>query len=105
MSEQKELTEEQKEVLEKCYLGSDFPESVALEYISNTGDDDLSDIEEAYAGHFDDDKDFAMEMADQVGEVNWRELHWPLTCIDWEHAARELMYDYFSIEGYYFRNI
>ena len=27
------------------------------------------------------------------------------TCIDWEFASRELMYDYFEVDGYYFRNL
>lgn len=86
-------------------VDSDISASVIREYISQTGDDDLSDIDEAYAGSFQSDEEFAQDMADNISSYDPRDLHWPLTCIDWEHAARELMYDYFSIDGYYFRNL
>lgn len=110
MDKQEELTEEQKEKLADSYLGDDFPEEVVLEYISQTGDDDLSDIEEAYAGKFNDDKEFAQDMADSTGSVDFRNQPWPQYCIDWEYAAKELMYDYFAIDDsnrdrYYFRNL
>jgi hypothetical protein len=36
-------------------------------------------------------------------------LSWPLTCIDWERAARELAYDYSSVSfdgtDYYIRSV
>lgn len=109
MSKQKELTDEQKEVLAKCYLGDDFPGEVVLEYISDTGDDDLSDIEEAYSGEFTSDREFAMETAASIGPTV-EPTAWPHTCIDWEWAAKELMYDYSvyvaaDYKRYYFRNL
>ena len=61
-------------------------------------------IEEAYAGQFDSDEDFARDMADQLGAVDKNAL-WPNNCIDWEYAAHELMYDYAEENGYYFRNV
>ena len=63
----------------------------------------LDNIEEAYAGNFRDDEDFAQDFADQLGLIDTN-ASWPTNCIDWEHAAKELMYDYSEDNGYYFRN-
>lgn len=41
--------------------------------------------------------DYAMELADDCGMLP-RDVTWPLTCIDWEQAARELQHDYSSFE-------
>jgi len=40
---------------------------------------------------------YAMELADECGMMN-KSDSWPYTCIDWERAARELQYDYTSVE-------
>ena len=64
----------------------------------------FSDIDEAYSGEFDSDEDFAENMAEDLGYIN-KGIQWPYTCIDWEHAARELMYDYSSSNNHYFRNL
>ena len=64
----------------------------------------LSDIDEAYQGKFGSDEHFAREMAEQLGELG-RDAKWPHTCIDWEHAAHELMYDYSEDGGYYWRSL
>jgi len=42
-------------------------------------------------------KDYAMELADDIGAID-SNTSWPLTCIDWDQAARELQYDYSSVE-------
>lgn len=42
-------------------------------------------------------KTYAMELADEIGAYD-RDLKWPLTCIDWDQAARELRYDYTSVD-------
>lgn len=65
---------------------------------------DEDHIAEAYQGQFSSDEDFAQEMAEQLGDVP-KDSHWPLYCIDWEWAARELMMDYCEQDGYYFRNL
>ena len=62
----------------------------------------LCDIDEAYSGTFDDDEDFAQEMAESLGEID-KNAAWPMNCINWEYAAKELMYDYSSHNGHYFR--
>ena len=67
-------------------------------------DVNLSDIDEAYSGAFDDNEGFAREMSDNTGAVS-ENVTWPLTCIDWEWAAKELMYDYSESNGHYFLNL
>lgn len=64
---------------------------------------DLGNFEEARAGQYGNDEDFAQDMAEQLGSID-KNVQWPYTCIDWEYAAKELMYDYCSDNGYYFRN-
>ena len=61
----------------------------------------LSDMEDAHHGKYSSDEDFAQSMAEQLGLVD-KDLTWPMYCIDWEWAARELMMDYFEIDGHYF---
>lgn len=40
---------------------------------------------------------YAQELADDIGAIPDR-LGWPLSCIDWDQAARELQMDYTPIE-------
>lgn len=42
-------------------------------------------------------KEYAQQFADDIGAID-REAHWPLGCIDWDQAARELQMDYTSCE-------
>lgn len=63
-----------------------------------------ADIDEAYNGQYSDDEDFAQETAESLGAID-KNASWPANCIDWEFAAKELMYDYCSHNGYYFRNL
>lgn len=37
--------------------------------------------------------DYARELADDIGAIN-SDNHWPLYCIDWDQAARDLKMDY-----------
>lgn len=56
--------------------------------------------------HDNDFKDYARELAEDIGAID-RNASWPLGCIDWEQAADELKADYTSVdwEGvtYYYR--
>ena len=61
------------------------------------------EIEECYAGSYNSDIDFAVELADSCGFEE--PTSWPNNCIDWERAARDLMFDYREHNGHYFRNI
>ena len=67
-------------------------------------DVNIADIDEAYSGSFTSDEDFAENMAEELGAVD-KNASWPMTCIDWEQAAKELMYDYTESNGHYFRNM
>lgn len=40
---------------------------------------------------------YAQELADDIGAIP-DDVAWPLTCIDWEAAARELQQDYTSVD-------
>lgn len=42
-------------------------------------------------------EDYAEELAEDIGAIN-RDASWPLGCIDWAKAARELQMDYSSAE-------
>lgn len=64
----------------------------------------FSDIEGAYSGRYSSDENFASDMAEQLGAID-NNAQWPNNCIDWELAARELMYDHSEYNGHYFRNI
>lgn len=43
-------------------------------------------------------KEYAMDLADDIGAMTPGDASWPLTCIDWDQAARELQMDYTSVE-------
>jgi antirestriction protein len=62
----------------------------------------LDKLEDAYSGWYENDKDFAYQLATDCGfeESNV----WPQSCIDWEQASREIMLDYDEAGGHYFSN-
>jgi antirestriction protein len=62
----------------------------------------LEMVEELYQGEYENDEDFAYTMAEDIGLLQ-ENVQWPYTCIDWQHAARELMYDYGESGSHYFR--
>jgi Antirestriction protein (ArdA) len=49
---------------------------------------------------------YAQELAEDIGAIN-KSNEWPIYCIDWERATRELKMDYTSVdmdgETYWFR--
>lgn len=56
---------------------------------------------DTFQGVFGSDEEFAQQMCDTIGTDPYPSS-WPFTCIDWDAAAHELMYDYFEEEGYYY---
>jgi hypothetical protein len=80
-------------------LGEDgAAEMVALLALAKEGADNFSDwvhgetlIRDSYF------KEYAQELADDIGAIK-ADAGWPLNCIDWEQAARELRMDYTSVE-------
>ena len=61
----------------------------------------LENIEEAYCGQHDCDKDFVEQMIDDCGDLPDLPsfIH-----IDWTSTARDVMMDYSEHDGHYFRN-
>ena len=58
--------------------------------------------EELYQGEYYSDEDFAYQQADDLGLVP-ESNDWPISYIDWNAAARDLMMDYGESNGHYFR--
>jgi len=65
-------------------------------------DEFWDEFQENYQGCWEDDEAFAQDMAEMSGFKAPDE--WPYSCIDWKRAARELMMDYWSDKGVYFRS-
>ena len=42
-------------------------------------------------------KTYAQDLAEEIGAVD-ADAKWPNSCIDWDHAARELQYDYTCVD-------
>ena len=94
------------------YIAEHFPKALVLE--SNLPQEvidaglecgiDPKDIDEAYCGEFENDREFAYEQADMSGALDDSD-EWPRYCIDWDYAAQELMYDYSEHMGFYFRHL
>lgn len=61
-------------------------------------------ISDSYYGTYDSDEEFAQQIAEDMGDIQ-EDVKWPYTAIDWELAARDLMYDFCEHDGYYFRNV
>ena len=101
----------------KEYIKLHFPKVSAVDYLTVSNDlpqniinaglecgIDPKDISESYRGEWDDDTQFAQQIADDSG---WNDEagKWPKYCIDWEYAAQELMLDYSEHGGHYFINL
>ena len=59
-------------------------------------------VEELYQGAYDNDEDFAYQLADELGLLP-EGYSWPNSYIDWCAATRDLMMDCGESGGYYFR--
>ncbi len=83
-----------------------LPGDVLREYISDNGtywtDDIVDQAISAYMGEYDSDEDFAQAMAEDM-HYNAQNLYWPFNHIDWEQAAKEHMFEHFTIGRHYFR--
>lgn len=56
----------------------------------------VEDFEEAYAGEWSSEEEFAQDLAEQLGTVP-EDAAWPASYIDWERATRDLfLTDYWS---------
>ena len=100
----KELSQEQREqVADEKNVSVEVLE--AYNELGIEEDGSFENVEEAYVGEYPSDEEFAQDMAEQLGAVDFKNQPWPQYCIDWECAARELMMDYSEQDGYYFRNL
>lgn len=94
------------EAIEASHL--DFEVLEAFAKVGSYSTDDITAFieacEKSYNGEYDSDEDFAQELAEELGYMDAK-VSWPYDCIDWSRAARELMYDYNSSNGHYFRSI
>jgi hypothetical protein len=91
------LSEDWAEALETLGLGGDDPSGWAALIAELDADGIDPDIlEDAYQGRADGyseeraGADYAQQLAEDTGDINWKTLQWPLTCIDWDAAWREL---------------
>lgn len=89
----------------KAWNERQIPGYILRDYIIDVGGywtDDTVDIAiDSYMGEHDSDIEFAQNMAEELG-LDISKLEWPQRCIDWEYAAKELMYDYISVDHHYF---
>jgi len=63
----------------------------------------LSDFEEAYSGEWSSDEDFVQDLLESCGDLP-KDLP-AYIHIDWESTARDIMMDYFEVDGHYFRQL
>ena len=85
------------------YLALDQDDRQLMDAYLDAGfDGDLDDARDRYAGQFNNDVDFVRELLED-SEDFLRDLpHYII--IDWEATARNIMFDYTSENGIYFRN-
>jgi hypothetical protein len=91
------LSEDWAEALETLGLDDDDPtEWAALIAELDADGIDPDTLDDAYQGRaegYSEERagaDYAQQLAEDTGDINWKTLRWPLTCIDWDAAWREL---------------
>jgi len=70
-----------------------------LQALADELGDDLTLIGNDYECTFIRESDFveyAQELAEDIGAIP-DDRSWPMTCIDWDQAAKELAYDYTTV--------
>jgi len=90
-----------KEQLEATHLDAEVIDA----YLDNMGSSgvDISDIEDAYYGEFDDFTDFAQRLLEDTGDLEQipESLRY---YFDFEAYGRDLSHDFFESNGHFFRN-
>lgn len=58
------------------------------------GPDNIDDLverfEDSFCGYFDSERDYAYDLAVDIGAYDDDSSRWPLSCVDWDHAWNEL---------------
>jgi hypothetical protein len=62
----------------------------------------LTDVGDSFEGTFNNNEEFAREVAKGYGLCDFANASWPANCIDWERATLELMRNYTVVDGCYF---
>ena len=75
-----------------AYADEDNREAYRLECENQGQTIDEDSFRETYCGCHGSGEDYAQELAEELGSIP-EGAGWPLTCIDWESAWRELTYD------------
>ena len=85
-------TEEEFDRIRDFYLMDDSRKDAYEAYVEHTGNSDVDDFEEAYAGDFDSPSDFAANLVDEIG---WEGMGDSLeTYFDYDAFGRDLMMDF-----------
>jgi antirestriction protein len=81
------------------------PVEVYQAYIDNMGDNvTVDEVDEAYQGKFRSDEEFVEQLVEKLDGHLLKDLPFYIY-IDWERTARDVMMDYFEVDGYYFRSL
>ena len=92
-----------KEQLEATHLDAEVIDAY-LDNMGSYGGVDISDIEDAYYGEYDDFTDFAYHLMEDTGDLE--QIPESLRgYFDYEKFGRDLSYDFFESNGHFFRNI
>jgi len=99
---QQSALEDAQNAVDAAELNFGTAESAELAKLEELRDDigskgDLIDDENGPFIHENDFKEYAQELADDIGAIDPK-AGWPLNCIDWDQAAKELAYDYTSVQ-------
>lgn len=79
-----------------------FGDELVYKYHDDSGYS-LDNMEEVYQGEYSSDEDFTQELLESCGDIP-KDIP-AYVYIDWESTARDIMMDYFEIDGHYFRSL
>lgn len=86
----------------KDQLITDYSDEIVNAFLECFSEDDLEYLEESYQGEWDSDEEFVEDLLEDTGDIP-EDLP-AYVHIDWQWTAREIMHDYRSHDGYYFRH-
>jgi antirestriction protein len=91
-----------KEQLEATHLDAEVIDAY-LDNMGTYGGVDISDIEDAYHGEYDDFTDFAQNLMEESGDLDQIPANLRFY-FDFEAYGRDLSFDFFESNGHFFRN-
>jgi hypothetical protein len=99
---QVEVTQERNEEIGNAGLTVKIVTIYCEEFGGSAESVNLTDVGDAFEGTFNNNEEFAREVAKGYGLYDSANASWPATCINWERATLELMRNYTVVEGCYF---